>query len=1098
MFLNNSFKLSEHKTISLSGLTDELLCIYLKKIVTQKEESILVLTSSIYEANKIFQSMIQYYPETYFFPMDDFLNSEAISLSPDLEITRVETLNSLVENGKRKILIANLMGYLRYLPLKNDWKDSQIHIQVGQKINKEYLYRTLIRMGYQNKTLVNKTSEVGNRGFILDVFPIGYENPVRIEFFGDEVDSLRIFNPDTQLSLNSIDNVLLKPTTEFIVSNDLKETDRKQKYLPMYTKNIDNILKYLENPTVVYVDYNQIKSAYNHLQEEIFQYNRTQQVQLTYMFDFEQIIPKKEIFYYKTDNLLPDLHINESLKFDSREIVSYNSDIEKIKTDLIAYIKMGKTVVLYFDDTYQFNSFKKSINLKFYLTDEEHILDSQINVVIQNRMKGYIFEKYVVLTPRELFQNSTVHTKYKSSIRYGLNVKDINKLGMGDYVVHYIHGVGIYQGITTLTKNGFKKDYLTVAYKNNEKLYIPVEKIGFLQKYSSHDGILPTVHHLGGTEWQKTKMRARNRIHDIASQLLKLSAEREILGGYAFPQDDDNQMDFEKRFPYVPTIDQLNASEQIKKEMESIHPMDVLLCGDVGYGKTEVAFRAIFKAINAGKQVAYLCPTTILANQQFENAIERFKEFPIKVGLLNRFVSRKKMIEVIKQLKEGKIDLVIGTHRLLSSDIIFNDLGLLVIDEEQRFGVTHKEKIKKLKQNVDVLTLSATPIPRTMQMAMSGIRKLCLIETPPIDRYPIQTYVLEENDYVIKDAIYKEISRNGQVFILYNRIEDIYDKVSYIQRLVKEAKITAIHGQMSKSEIENRMVDFISGRANVLVCTTIIETGIDIPNANTLIILNADKFGLSQLYQIRGRVGRSNKIAYAYLMYKHQKQLSEVASKRLSAIKEFTELGSGFFIAMRDLSIRGAGDVLGSEQAGFIDGVGIDLYLKMLSEEVAKIKGVPVDEVNQDNKPLLDVQTHIEDNYVLDEELKIEIHRRINEIINYTTLLEVKKELEDRFGALSEELLIYMYAEWFENLAKNLDIIRVQQTKNSVEFIFSAKKSEQLEINTLFIEANKISRMFRVGYQYNQIKLIIDTIKLKKHYLYYVNELLEKMMSWYN
>ena len=515
------------------------------------------------------------------------------------------------------------------------------------------------------------------------------------------------------------------------------------------------------------------------------------------------------------------------------------------------------------------------------------------------------------------------------------------------------------------------------------------------------------------------KARVKSKIHDIADKLLKLYAEREMKSGFAFSKDTELQQKFDDAFEYTETKDQLLAIEQIKEDMESQHPMDRLLCGDVGYGKTEVAFRAVFKAVMDSKQVLYLCPTTILSNQQYQNALIRFRDFPINIGLLNRFTTPKEKKRILEGLENGTIDFVIGTHRLLSNDIKPKDLGLLIIDEEQRFGVTHKEKIKEYKSNVDVLTLTATPIPRTLQMSMIGIRSLSLIETPPVDRYPVQTYVIEENKQIIKDAIYKEMSRDGQVFLLYNRVDSIERKVYEIQSLVPEARIIFAHGQLTKDELEDRMQAFIDHEYDILICTTIIETGIDIPNANTLIILDADRFGLSQLYQIRGRVGRSNKIAYAYLMYSPAKMLNDAAVKRLNAIKDFTELGSGFSIATRDLSIRGAGDILGSEQAGFIDTVGIDLYLKMLQDEINRLKGiVPKEEIIQNEKPLLDVSTHISNNYTDDDNLKIAVHKQINTIDSLEKLKEVQADLEDRFGSLDETIIIYMYQEWFEKMAK--------------------------------------------------------------------------------
>ena len=615
-----------------------------------------------------------------------------------------------------------------------------------------------------------------------------------------------------------------------------------------------------------------------------------------------------------------------------------------------------------------------------------------------------------------------------------------------------------------------------------------------ISKYSGNEGTVPKINKLGGADWNKIKARVKNRIHDIADKLLKLYAEREMKEGYAFSFDTDMQKDFDNSFEYTETKDQLLAIDQIKKDMESKHPMDRLLCGDVGYGKTEVAFRAIFKAVMDSKQVLYLCPTTILSNQQYQNALVRFSNFPINIGLLNRFTTPKEKKRIIEGLKDGTIDFVIGTHRLLSNDIKPKDLGLLVIDEEQRFGVTHKEKIKEYKTNVDVLTLTATPIPRTLQMSMIGIRSLSLIETPPVDRYPVQTYVIEENNQIIKDAIYKELSRKGQVFLLYNKIDTIEKKVAQIQSLVPEARIVYAHGRLTKEELEDRMQAFINYEYDVLICTTIIETGIDIPNANTLIILDADHFGLSQLYQIRGRVGRSNKIAYAYFMYSASKMLNDAAVKRLNAIKDFTELGSGFSIATRDLSIRGAGDILGSEQAGFIDTVGIDLYLKMLQDEVSRLKGItPKEEIIQNEKPLLDVSTHISNTYTDDDDLKISIHKEINTIDSLDKLKQVQSDLEDRFGKLDDTIIIYMYQEWFEKMAKNLEIEKVTNTRNSIELLFSEDISKKIDGEKLFMDAFNITPMFRFKMLHNRLIIVLDTIKLDKHYIYYLVDLLSKI-----
>ncbi len=596
---------------------------------------------------------------------------------------------------------------------------------------------------------------------------------------------------------------------------------------------------------------------------------------------------------------------------------------------------------------------------------------------------------------------------------------------------------------------------------------------------------------MGGKDWDKIKNKVSKRIEDMAYELLDLYAKREASVGFSFSPDNELQYDFEKEFPYTVTPDQLKATLEIKHDMESSHPMDRLLCGDVGYGKTEVAFRAIFKAIMSGKQCALLCPTTILSSQHYNNALERFGNFPIKIAVLNRFVTPKKVKGILSDLKEGRIDLLIGTHRILSDDVVFKDLGLLIVDEEQRFGVRHKEKIKSYKNNVDILTLSATPIPRTLQMSMVGIRNLSLIETPPSNRYPVQTYVLASNREVLKDAIYKEFSRGGQVFILYNHVDDLPSKAMEISKLVPEARIVYAHGRMDKNELEDVMYKFINHEFDILLCTTIIETGIDIPNVNTLIIEDADRFGLAQLYQIRGRVGRSNKIAYCYLMYDKKKILSEIAVKRLNAIKEFTELGSGFAIAMRDLSIRGAGDILGSQQSGYIDSVGVDLFLSMLDNQVKLLKGEDVVDLTKaiDEKPIVEVSASISDEYVEDEEIKILIHKKINQIDSYEKLESVKFELEDRFGKITDDMYIYMHQEWFEKMSKRLGITNVKQVKGSIEIMLTHEMTNSLNVQELFIKTSNMGRMFRFSLRGKCLLINLNTNNLDKHFIFYLIDL---------
>ena len=974
------------------------------------------------------------------------------------------------------------MGYLRFLPSKEKFKNSKINLKIGDSINLDKLIEKLFNLGYKRETTVNMTGEIAVRGYVIDIFPINSDNPIRIEFWGDEIDSIRTFSIDSQLTISKINEVTIFPNTETLLENYNFEAKHKEM---QYEKDITNIAGYLNNPLTIYNNFHNLMVNYDLLLDEMKNYSISIDLPMKtkYMFDFENVKDKNAIIFEEFQNIKE----NKAKVYTKVDIENFPKEKTHINDRLNTYLKTKKKVIICLDNRYKVNKFIEFLeNDNLVFTNENEIFSGKLNIIVKKINGGFITDDYIVITEKELWGKNEENS-YRTKFKYGTRIKDITKLEIGDYVVHDIHGIGRYDGLKTIIKNGLKKDYLTITYRDNDKLYIPVEKLDLITKYSSGDSSIPKLNKLGSHEWQKTKAKARKHAEDIAEDLLKMYAIRESKKGFAFDKDGEEQIAFEKEFAYKETKDQLRVTEEIKKDMESDKPMDRLLCGDVGYGKTEVAFRAIFKAIISGKQAAILCPTTILSSQHFKNAIERFKSFPVDIALLNRFVSPKETKETLEKLKKGQIDLLIGTHRILSDDVKFKDLGLLVIDEEQRFGVKHKEKIKEYKNNIDVLTLSATPIPRTLQMSIAGIRSLSLIETPPIDRYPIQTYVLAENKQIIKDAIYKELARGGQAFVLYNRVENIENQKIELQRIVPEAKIGVAHGRMNKTELENVMIDFINKKYDILLCTTIIETGIDIESANTLIIIDADHFGLSQLYQIRGRIGRSNKIAYCYLMYAPNKVLSEVATKRLKVIKDFTELGSGFAIAMRDLSIRGAGDILGSQQAGFIDSIGIELFMQMLNEEVAKLKGEKVvKEEKNDTPPLIDVATSISDNFVSDEDLKIEIHKKICSIDSYDSLNEVKQELEDRFGKLSEDLIIYMHEELFEKQAEELNIKQIRQTKNSIEITLDKELTDKIDGETLFFETSNLSRMFRFSMKLCHLVITLDTIKLDKHFVYYL------------
>lgn len=1074
------------------GLTDELKGYYLYQMLEDTKKSILLVTNSLFEANKMYQIFQDFTQHVYLFPMDDFLTSEALAISPELKITRLETLREIVLNSEPKIIITNLMGFLRFLPTPENYKKSFLHLKIGDEIAPKKLIERLYGIGYQREMVVSKTGEIAVRGFVIDVFPISMEYPIRIEFWGDEIESIREFDIDTQLTKNELNHITIEPNSEFLLPLELEDLDRSQKNLSKYG-DVSFIGEYLDEYTQVYLNYDDIKSGYEILLDEIFHYNQSMEYQqdTVYMNTLDSCYRAPSMNIANFDNHA--FFANETKKYRSLDAPILNMSISNVEEALLKYLKESKIVILALQNRKQINQFLEQINsTKFVYTDMNHIDENKINVICQTLQYGFILDRYVVFTAREIFEHQATRRHYKTNFKFGTKIKNVDKLVPGDYIVHQIHGIGRYNGMKTLTKNGLEKDYLMLEYKNNDKVYIPVEKIEMISKYSASDGVPPHLNKLGGTDWEKTKLRVRKKIENIAGDLLKLYAERESTEGIIFDMDSEEQLAFEKEFEYQETTDQLKVIEEIKADMESSHPMDRLLCGDVGFGKTEVAFRAMFKAVMSGYQVAFLCPTTILSTQHYKNALERFSNFPIEIRLLNRFNTPAATKKIIHEIESGKVDIVIGTHRILSQDVSFKKLGLLVVDEEQRFGVKHKEKIKQYKTSIDVLTLSATPIPRTLQMSMSGLRNLSLIETPPINRYPVQTYVLAENKPLLKDAIYKELSRNGQVFILFNHIDQMEQKRNEIERLVPDAKVISAHGQMNRKELEDVMIKFTNHEYDIMICTTIIETGIDIPSVNTLIIMDADRFGLSQLYQIRGRVGRSDRIAYCYLMYQPGKILTEIATKRLNVIKDFTELGSGFRIAMRDLAIRGAGDVLGKEQAGFMDTIGIELFLKMLNEEMRKLKGEFVEEdTSEETPPLLEVETSIKDQYVEEEELKIEIHKKINEIDSYEKLNQIKKELEDRFGQVDERMLIYMHEEWFEKLAKKLSIRRVRQTKNSIEIILEPDLTSTISGETLFLEANKISRMFRFQLRGRSLIIILDTIKLERHFIYYLIQLLE-------
>ncbi len=1058
--LEKIFTYENHSTVC--GLTDELSILYYYTYFNTHQENVLIVTNALFDATKIMQKLKTYTEDVCLFPMDDFLSSVALAISPDLKVERLQTLER-IRTGKKCIVVTNLMGYLRFLPSIEEAKSLKISLSKGDKLSRDAFLETLEQFGYRRESLVTSTGEYAVRGFIIDIFPIEASHPIRIEFFGDEIDNVRSFDENTQMSVGTISKYEILP---------FKEVD---------TAKTNSIYDYLENPFVFFVDEIQIKNGYDKIKQDIHDFNVEKDIDSVYMYQFEEINVQNSI-NMETINNLPN-----AITFECHEIMNFKGDYHKLK-DFCYLHKNSHTVVICLSKDKQVERIEEVLSPLHYGKPEK----GKITIMKKKLNAGFIIGDYIFISEYDL-EDIKVISSYKTTFKMGRKIKSFDDIKVGDYVVHAHHGIGIYAGIEAITNKGLTRDYIAIQYLDNDKVYIPASQISSIYKYSDADGTKPKINKLNSTTWAKTKMRVRNKIKDISDELIKLYAKRSSIKGDSYRDFAEEEI-FGENFEYTETSDQLKCIKEINQDLKSSIPMDRLLCGDVGFGKTEVAFRAMFKAIMNGFQVAYLCPTTLLSRQQYNNALERFKDFPIEIALLNRFISAKEVKRITEGLKKGSIDIVIGTHKLLNEAIEYKNLGLLVIDEEQRFGVTHKEKIKKLKNDVNVLTLSATPIPRTLKMAMSGLRDLSIIDTPPINRYPVQTYVLEENDVLIKDAIYKEMSRNGQVYILYNRVESIMDMHTRIQKLIPEAKIAIAHGKMDKNELEHVVTDFVDGKYDILICTTIIETGIDIPNVNTLLVFDADRFGLSQLYQLRGRVGRSDRIAYAYLMYQPHKMLNDIAIKRLQSIKDFTELGSGYKIAMRDLAIRGAGDFLGSEQAGFVEAVGLDLYTKMVNEEMNRQNGEEILEEEISN-PLIEVSNHIDDAYVSEENLKIEIHKLINSIEDEESLHKVKDEIEDRFGKISEEMEIYMYEEWFEKLADKLHIKQVNHQRNSIEIILPEELSNQISGDKLFLVMMNIHPKYRISYKMKCIHIDLPLLQLEKHFIYYEVRLLQEIVN---
>ncbi|MCQ2011237.1 transcription-repair coupling factor [Sporolactobacillus sp. STSJ-5] len=1121
----------------VSGLSGGAKALWIAAVYQKRHQTSVVVTHNLYQGQKLYNDLegLIDSEELFLYPANDLIASELAVASPELLAQRIDVLNRLAQNRKALIIIP-VAGLKKLLAPLYLWKASLLQFEVGKTVDLDALPRKLTAMGYERESMVAGPGQFSIRGGIIDLFPLTEAHPIRIELFDDEIDSVRYFDSDSQRSLEMIQNsVLIGPARELLLYEEnyaaaaqglehelavslAKMKDQKAqellsehssadieslkqgvpfngmiKYASLYYNKLTTIDDYLpEDALIIFDEISRIQEMSEQLDREEAEWR----VDMLQRGDMVSELPLTMSWPQLTERLshpllLLSLFLRYHGQFQPQNVVSitcramqnFHGQIQLLKTEVERWKKGDFSVTFLASDKERAKRLDQV--LSDYGIQAEFVAPETPPVHGVNQITIGQFEigfelplkKIAVITEQEVFTKKTAKANHHGKkLSNAERLKNYSELKVGDYVVHVDHGIGRYAGIETLEVNGTHKDYLQIIYKGNDKLYVPVEHIDQVQKYVSSEGKEPKIYALGGGEWKKVKSKARSSIQDIADDLIKLYAKREASKGYAFAKDSDAQQEFEAAFPYEETTDQLQAIEEIKKDMENEKPMDRLLCGDVGYGKTEVALRAAFKAIADGKQVALLVPTTILAQQHFETASERFEDFPVTIGLLSRFRSRKEQMETLKGLKAGTVDLVIGTHRLLSKDVQYKDLGLLIVDEEQRFGVTHKEKIKRLKANVDVLTLTATPIPRTLHMSMLGVRDLSIIETPPENRFPVQTFVMEYNASLIREAIEREMARGGQVYFLYNRVETIQRMAEMISGLVPDAAVTFAHGQMKESELESAMIDFLDGNADVLVSTTIIETGVDIPNVNTLIVYDADRMGLAQLYQLRGRVGRSSRVAYAYFTYQRDKVMNEVAEKRLQAIKEFTELGSGFKIAMRDLSIRGAGNLLGAQQHGFIDSVGFDLYSQMLQDAIAeRSKKSSTDMAPKPPKVTIEMETdaYIPDLYIEDSLQKIDMYKRFKAAASVQDVEELKDEMIDRFGDYPREVADLFKVAEIRVTANQLMIEEIKQQSSEVRIIFSEMGWKSLDRESLFKAISKMGSGVGLGAEGSKMKITI-------------------------
>ena len=1020
----------------------------------------LILAEDERRAREIYEDYRFYDRKVYSYPAKDLLFFQADIHGNLLICQRMKVIKALLEE-KELTVVTSIDGCMDFLESLGKIKEQLIHYESDSTVDTEQLKNQLVALGYERVGQVEMPGQFSVRGGIVDIYCLTEENPWRIELWGDEIDSIRSFDPESQRSLENLEELTIYPAVEHIGDKDMVSF---LDYFP-------------EERTIIFLDEpNRLTEKGGAVEEEYRQSRMhreekgSRNLPENWLCSFEQLqkeLNKRNcISVCALEPKQAGWKVREKFYLEVKSISAYNNSFELLVKDLHQYKKQGYRIALLSGSRTRAERLAKDLQEEglaaFYGQDyDREICPGEIMVVYGHAKKGFEYPliKFAVMTESDIFGQEQKNKKKKKNYS-GSRIQDFAELSIGDFVVHEKHGLGIYRGIEKVEVDRIVKDYIKIEYRGGSNLYIPATQLDCLQKYSGADASkAPKLNKLGTQEWNKTKSKVRGAVKNIAKELVELYAVRQEKEGYVCGPDTVWQREFEEMFPYEETEDQLSAIEDAKRDMESTRIMDRLICGDVGYGKTEVALRAAFKEVQESRQVAYLAPTTILAQQIYNTFVQRMKEFPVRVELLCRFRTPAQQKKAIEDLKKGQVDVIIGTHRILSKDVQFKNLGLLIVDEEQRFGVTHKEKIKQLKKDVDVLTLTATPIPRTLHMSLIGIRDMSVLEEPPMDRMPIQTYVMEYDEETVREAINRELRRGGQVYYVYNRVTDIADVALRIAKLVPDARVDFAHGQMSERELENVMYSFVNGDIDVLVSTTIIETGLDISNVNTMIIHDSDRYGLSQLYQLRGRIGRSNRTAYAFLMYRKNVMLKETAEKRLAAIREYTDLGSGFKIAMRDLELRGAGNLLGAQQHGHMNAVGYDLYCKMLNEAVKEAKGIHTME-DFETSVDLNVDAYIPDSYISNEFQKLDIYKRIAGIETQQDYDDMLEELLDRFGEPGKAVLNLLAIAKLKAIAHQGYVTEIKQTGKTVQFTLY----EKARLNTEGFPA--LMQKYRRGLQF--------------------------------